>query len=288
MTEPASEHPAAPATPRRPSELALRVVSGAVMAVVAIAISLLGGPLFGLLWTAAAIVILREWLGIVGVDPQRLMPVWLIGAIGLAAAGSVSQTVALGSMLPWIVAALVAVTLALLAEPAKTRAWAAAGVFYAAVIAILPAGLRDHPAFGLVSILWIFAVVWGTDIGAYFVGRTLGGPKLWPAVSPKKTWSGFLGGFVIGSALGIGLVHALAAYGLHWHKGFRLVALTLVASVVSQGGDLLESALKRHFGVKDAGHIIPGHGGVMDRLDSFWAVCLLLGLILFASEGARL
>jgi phosphatidate cytidylyltransferase len=287
MTEPASERPAGPATTSRPSELAMRVASGVVMAAGAIALTVLGGPLFGLLWTAAAIVIFREWLGIVGVDPQRLMPVWLIGSIGLAAAGGFAQTVPLGSLLPWIVVLLVAATVALLVEPSRTRTWAAAGLLYAAVIAILPAGLRDHPAFGIVTILWIFAVVWGTDIGAYFVGRAVGGPKLWPAVSPKKTWSGFIGGFVIGSALGVGLVRVLAGHGLHWHTGARLVALTLVASVVSQGGDLLESALKRRFGVKDAGQLIPGHGGVMDRLDSFWAVCLLLGLIVFAAGGVR-
>jgi phosphatidate cytidylyltransferase len=257
----------------------MRVASGAVMAVAAILLTILGGTLFGLLWTVAAIVIFREWLGIVGVDPQRLNPVWLVGAIGLAAAGGFAQTIPLGSALPWIVSALVAGTVALLAEPSRRRGWAATGLLYAAVIAIVPVGLRDHPAFGLVAILWIFAVVWGTDIGAYFVGRAVGGPRLWPSVSPKKTWSGFIGGFLIGSALGVALVHVMAAYGLRWQTGPRLLLLTVLASVVSQGGDLLESALKRHFGVKDAGHIIPGHGGVMDRLDSFWAVCLLLGLI---------
>jgi phosphatidate cytidylyltransferase len=117
-----------------------------------------------------------------------------------------------------------------------------------------------------------------TDIAAYFTGRRLGGPKLWPRVSPKKTWSGFTGGLVAGTAAGLLVLQVAKAAGWTAPAGFVTVAAaSVVASVASQLGDLAESALKRGFEVKDSSHLIPGHGGVMDRLDGFWAVALLFG-----------
>ncbi|MGL4241831.1 MAG: phosphatidate cytidylyltransferase, partial [Beijerinckiaceae bacterium] len=124
------------------------------------------------------------------------------------------------------------------------------------------------------------AVVWGTDTCAYFTGRTLGGPKLWPAVSPKKTWSGAIGGLVGGAALGL-IVLSAAGIGLKWQH----VALSLAFSVATQAGDLFESALKRRYDVKDAGSIIPGHGGVMDRLDGFIFAAALAAVVGVARGG---
>jgi phosphatidate cytidylyltransferase len=135
--------------------------------------------------------------------------------------------------------------------------------------------------------LWMFAVVWTSDVAAYFTGRGLGGPKLWPAVSPKKTWSGFFGGLVGGTLAGLMVVSA--ATGLGWLPVAPLWAVALasaLASVASQAGDLGESALKRRFGVKDSGQLIPGHGGAMDRLDGFWAVAVLAALGLAGAELA--
>jgi phosphatidate cytidylyltransferase len=153
-------------------------------------------------------------------------------------------------------------------------------------VVIVPIDLRGHPAHSLVAVLWLFAVVWLTDIGAYFAGRAIGGPKLWPRVSPKKTWSGSIGGLITGTCAAVAVVLvARRQFGLGWFDGAGLVALTVVASVVSMAGDLAESALKRTFKVKDSSHLIPGHGGVLDRLDSFWAVCMLLAVILYATGG---
>jgi len=153
-------------------------------------------------------------------------------------------------------------------------AWMVAGLLYAGVLAVAPSVLRADKAFGLVAIVFLFAVVWGTDVFAYFVGRAVGGPKLMPAVSPNKTWSGALGGTL--GAVAVGLVVAKIA-------GVPLTAalagMTLLLSVVSQGGDLLESAIKRHFGAKDASHLIPGHGGVMDRLDGFLTAVLAAAMV---------
>ena len=166
--------------------------------------------------------------------------------------------------------------------------WMAAGFAYAAVIAVVPPLVREHPQLGLVGILWMFAVVWFTDIAAYFTGRRLGGPKLWPAVSPNKTWSGFLGGLI--AAVAAGAAVAIIASRFGWRPPVSLgmvIFVSAVASVLSQLGDLGESALKRHFGAKDSSRLIPGHGGFMDRLDGFWAVAALMGIALAGAQGVR-
>ena len=130
---------------------------------------------------------------------------------------------------------------------------------------------------GYEAILWLFAVVWGTDIMAYVGGRLVGGPKLWPRVSPKKTWAGFLIGCTCGALLGVG---ALLAFGRPAPVAIpALFAFGFVTAVISQGGDLFESAMKRHFSVKDSSQLIPGHGGVMDRLDGFIFAAIFVATI---------
>ena len=142
--------------------------------------------------------------------------------------------------------------------------------------------LRQVPEIGLFLIGWTFAVVWFTDIAAYFTGRALGGPKLMPSVSPKKTWSGALGGALAGTAGGMAVWALMpATAGL----GFGVVlAISLAASVVSQAGDLFESAIKRRFGTKDSSRLIPGHGGFLDRLDGYWAVLVFAGMLLYLAR----
>lgn len=264
--------------PKKHSELFLRVVFGLIMAVIALGIAVVGDTLFALFWTVAAIIVLREWLQLVDVPQSRLLWLWLIGSIGVVTSGALaelSETLNPGSVWPSCVAACVVFFLA----GHERRLWTAAGVLYAAVIAIVPADLRGDVAHGLVAILWLFAIVWISDVLAYFSGRTFGGLKLWPAVSPKKTWSGAIGGFVGGVAGALGMVYGMAhLFGFGWYHGPTLIVLTVIGAIISQAGDLSESALKRHFKVKDSGHLIPGHGGVMDRLDSFWAVALFLYL----------
>ncbi|OYW40412.1 MAG: hypothetical protein B7Z45_04250 [Azorhizobium sp. 12-66-6] len=134
--------------------------------------------------------------------------------------------------------------------------------------------LRGDTGIGGLAVVFLFAVVWGTDVGAYFTGRTIGGPKLAPRLSPNKTWSGAIGGAAVGTIAGSGLV---MAFGFSFSPA--LVAIGVLISSVSQCGDLTESAFKRAFGVKDTGGLIPGHGGVLDRLDGFMAAALLALLI---------
>lgn len=158
--------------------------------------------------------------------------------------------------------------------------WLFLGLVYAGLLFCAPVLLRHDPAYGLIAILFLFAIVWTTDIAGYFAGRALGGPKLAPAFSPKKTWSGAIAG-VLGSVV----VVMLGTRFLPQAQTGVLVAIAVVLSIVSQAGDLAESALKRHFGAKDSSQIIPGHGGVMDRLDGFWAATLCAAMIGLARGG---
>jgi phosphatidate cytidylyltransferase len=162
--------------------------------------------------------------------------------------------------------------------------WLVAGAIYAVSFLAAMILLRDGP-LGREAILWIFALVWATDSAAYFGGRAIGGPKLWPKVSPGKTWSGAVVGTIFGVAAGLLLLTALgiALHPMHAVFGFLIV-------VAAQLGDLLESAIKRRFHVKDTSHLIPGHGGVMDRCDSLAAaavVALGLGGIRFMYTPAQ-
>jgi phosphatidate cytidylyltransferase len=161
--------------------------------------------------------------------------------------------------------------------------WLAAGILYAGITFVAPVGLRADPRYGLGALLFLFAIVWVTDVMAYLVGRLAGGPKLWPSVSPNKTWSGALGATAGALAVGCGT----AAFG-----GLALIPIAILAvilSMVAQAGDLLESAVKRRFGAKDTGHLIPGHGGLMDRLDGFIAAALIavvVGVLRGGLQGA--
>jgi phosphatidate cytidylyltransferase len=152
--------------------------------------------------------------------------------------------------------------------------WRLAGVVYAAVLVAGPVILRDDPRWGFAALLWLYAAVWLSDIMAFACGRTLGGPKLWPRLSPKKTWSGLLGGTAAGTA-GAVVVAAVAGAPLLG----PVAVLSFVVALASQGGDLLESAVKRRFGAKDSSHVIPGHGGIMDRIDGFVTAAALAALV---------
>jgi phosphatidate cytidylyltransferase len=147
--------------------------------------------------------------------------------------------------------------------------WLAAGLLYAAITLLAPLTLRADASFGFLAILFLFAIVWMTDIMGYAVGRAVGGRKLWPAISPNKTWSGAIGGVAGALVAGLG-VAAGGTIAL-----VPIAILAMILSMVAQGGDLLESAIKRKFGAKDTSDLIPGHGGVMDRLDGFIAAALV-------------
>lgn len=267
-------------TPFGSREFQARVFSAVVLAAIVLSALVLGGWPFALIWLAAAIVAAAEWIGIRRIAPRRaLLAVTALTLTGLVASlqlgAPVAAIVVIGGL--GLGAALV------LAKGEGGRLAAALGLIGAGILALVPTALRNDPAIGILGPAWMFAVVWSTDIVAYFTGRALGGPKLMPRVSPKKTWSGALGGLAAGTGAGIGLVLFAREHGWSTLAAAPLPAVALasaLASVLSQAGDLAESAVKRRCGVKDSGRSIPGHGGAMDRLDGFFAVALLVGLAL--------
>lgn len=272
-------NPAANAADMRASRpaarnLMLRVISSAVLAPIAIGIAYLGGWAFAIFWTAAAIVVWWEWTKLV--HPAGHRGVLVTGLCALAI-----QTLLLmigRADVAVMIAALGALAAAIISP--RNAVWTAAGVVYASILMIAPIMIRGDGRTGFFAIIFVFAVVWATDIVAYFSGRAIGGPKLAPSISPNKTWSGAIGGTV--AAIAAGAAVAIPSDSV----AFLLVALIAVAlSAMSQAGDLFESRMKRYFNVKDSGALIPGHGGVMDRLDGFVAAALAALVIGSARAG---
>ena len=252
------------------SNLALRIISAAALAPLALGAAWLGGSFFFAFWLIAGLGVMWEWVGLVERGPSATRTT----AAGMAALVAAALALALGYFGGTLLALMAGVLVVAWLAPRDRWLIAGAGVLYAAAVGIAPPLLRGDLAYGFAAIMLLFAVVWTTDIAAYFGGRAIGGPKLWPAVSPKKTWSGALVGTVGAAMAGMGVGYLAAVPNL---AGLGAVCVAL--SAVSQLGDLFESAIKRRFGVKDSSQLIPGHGGLMDRLDGFVAAALAAALI---------
>ncbi len=253
------------------SELTKRVLSALVMAAAAIATLWIGGVVFAAFWAAASAWIFWEWLALTSERPRG--PRLPAGIVALAVF-AICLVFAPRWALPAAAAGLV--VQAALPGSTRERTWSIAGLVYAGAVVGAVVLVRQDPTLGIAGIAWMFAVVWSSDIAAYFTGRSLGGPKLMPSVSPKKTWSGFIGGTLAATVAGVGVGIVAARHGIAPLPLAGLAVLSALASVAGQGGDLAESAMKRRAGVKDSGALIPGHGGIMDRLDAFCAVAALV------------
>ncbi|MFG1479347.1 phosphatidate cytidylyltransferase [Xanthobacter sp. V4C-4] len=260
---------------RKGGDLRHRTLSALVLVPLVLAITYLGGWPFAVLWILAGAAILHEWAAMARLGNRRawlvLGAVALFGGAGLLLQGE--RGAALGVVL---LAAGVSTVLV-----PRQGVWSLGGIAVAAAAALPVVALRGADGLGLLAVLFLYAVVWATDIFAYFAGRALGGPKLWPRVSPNKTWSGAIGGAVAGTGAGV----LVAALGGIAHL-LPVAAIAVALSVVSQTGDLAESAVKRRCGVKDASRLIPGHGGILDRLDGFAAAALAAVLLAAARGGA--
>jgi phosphatidate cytidylyltransferase len=259
------------------SNLVLRIVAALVLVPVALAAAYAGGWYWLALVTVTACGLFVEWQFLIGAAKRSLLG---SGAFVLIMSAAALNLHDLGAA---VICVAAAVLLCAAFSTEATRLWAPLGAVYAAAALLASVLLRQDRDLGFEALLFVFLMVWGTDILGYFAGRGIGGPKLWVRVSPNKTWAGAIAG-LIGSVV--------LAVSFAWFDHRAVLPLTVLAvglSIVSQLGDLFESAVKRHFGVKDSSHLIPGHGGLLDRLDGFVtavAAAALIGVIRGGTDAA--
>lgn len=263
--------PAAPA-PGKANELQTRIIVGALLIGAALLAGYFGDMYLWLLVVLMALGIMSEWAGLTGRRENRLLAMYAL-------------TVPLAIMSPWaagpsFLALGLILGAAMFVAVFDRSIKLAAGVIYAGLPALAILYLREIDN-GILIMLWTLALVWATDIGAYFSGRAIGGPKLAPQYSPNKTWAGLIGGVILTAALSF-VLH------IYWGLPFYLVLLGIPLAVLAQMGDLFESWLKRKAGAKDSGTIFPGHGGVMDRLDGLIPVAPVVALIMLIEHWPTL
>jgi phosphatidate cytidylyltransferase len=254
-------------------ELWLRTASGIVMAVIAGGVLYIGGLPFAVLGAVVGVLTSFEWSRIVrdgAIDPGLIVQVFaVVIAAVLAWLGFVALAIAAviaGSILTGL--------LCFQRRPLLS----AEGVLYAGLPLVALIWLREDQPNGFAAVLLILIAVVATDVAAFIFGRLIGGPKLAPAISPNKTWSGFVGGILTAGLAAAGFAHVIGA-------GPAMLGIAGVfLGIVAQIGDLTESALKRSFGVKDSGHIIPGHGGIMDRIDGLVFASVAAGFVALALD----
>jgi phosphatidate cytidylyltransferase len=268
---------AQPPAPAKGGGLGVRVASALVMLPLAVVTVWLGSWWFAILLAVICAAMSWEWGHIC--SPRVSTVGWTMMAAG-AAAPFLNVAFGFTAVLWTAAAGVAALILHRIAGRLDNPVICIPGLVYV-VIGISCIGLlRADADAGLATVLWAAASVVATDVGAYFVGRSVGGPKLAPVLSPNKTWSGLLGG--MGCAALAGVVTAAAMDG-----SFLLLAITSAAlAAISQGGDLIESALKRHFQLKDASQLIPGHGGFLDRFDGYLTAMPAVAVMSALSGGS--
>ncbi|MCX7629204.1 MAG: phosphatidate cytidylyltransferase [Geminicoccaceae bacterium] len=267
----------APAETRDPA-LGQRIASGLVLAILACASVLAGG-----IWLAGALFLVlvlaaREWARLAGPLSEAARACLLLAPVlaGGAALAALTEGHAGLALLVLVTAPLLAAGIAALVPHGRPHR-TAAGIPYLAAPCASLLWLREDPRFGAEVVLWLLLVVAATDTAAYAVGRLIGGARLAPRISPGKTWAGFAGGTALAILLG-----GAGGVALGW--SFPLAALlACMLALSAQGGDLFESWLKRRIGVKDSGALLPGHGGILDRIDGLLVAALLLALLLAVS-----
>ena len=262
-----------------PDSLGLRIASAAVLIPVTVACVWVGGWLFDLLVLAVVVLLTNEWDRLCGGTGLRTV----MGAMQAGTLAAVAILAALG-LYPAAFGVIAIGAVALLGVSRglnRPPLWPAAAVPYFGIPALALIWLRTETEHGAAVMLFLLAVVWALDSGAILAGRTIRGPRLAPAVSPNKTWSGLIGGLVAAAATG-----AVAAWLAASGAWGALIAISLVIWLISQAGDLAESAIKRHFGVKDSGLLIPGHGGILDRVDGLLFAAPALAAFAFLNNGS--
>ena len=260
---------------RRFADLRTRVVSAVVAAVVGLGLVWAGGIWAALLVAAVTGAMMWEVRSVTlhRGGPCRAEAAFLLA--GVVGAALLAELHSFPGAVVWLAWSLIVAAVADLVMGRRAAlGWGVLGGAYVGAAGIGLLYLRTLEPYGLLTVLWLVAVVAATDIGGYFGGRLIGGPKLWPRVSPKKTWSGLLGGVALAAATGSLLSLATAAT-----YAVPVAAVSAGTALVAQAGDLAESALKRHFGVKDAGRLLPGHGGAFDRFDGLAPAAAVMAIL---------
>lgn len=257
------------------TELGRRIISGVAIGAFALLMLMFSSKTFALLMTLVAVAMSWEWGRIVRGSADTATAINILAVVAAAVltasglAGLAVATTVIG-----------AIAVAVVVFGSGTAWLSGAGVLYTSLPIVSLGWLREDAPLGMLATLFVILIVVVTDTAAYFAGRTIGGPRLWPSVSPKKTWSGLVGGVVAAGIAGA-LFSRLSGTGLAaW-----LAALGCLLALVAQGGDLAESALKRRYGIKDASDLIPGHGGFMDRMDGIVMAAIAAALIAFAIDA---
>ena len=259
----------------RLSNLRDRALSALVLGPLVLGVVWLGGWAFKAMIIVAALLAAREWVRMIAPGPLGRSFVVSFTAILLVVALDllVGPATALSAAMALTLAAGLAPAALCARVRGSDRWWSAFGIPYIGVSCVALIWLRDDGGAGMTLIYFLLLSVWANDTGAFVVGRAIGGPRLAPSISPAKTWAGFWGGIVIaGAALG-GVALTAGA-----HSPLVASALAAMLAVMSNVGDLFESAVKRRYKVKDSGGIIPGHGGVLDRIDGLLAAAPVLAL----------
>ncbi len=251
--------PLSATTDRR--NLSRRILSGAVLGPLTLILAYWGGWPFGVAVAAASVIGFGEWLRLVNAGARSAvdgLPIVILAAYWSGGAGAAL----------FAVVVLAALTGLISRRSGMDPLLAAFGAPYVGLTLLGLVWLRDRPSSGWELVLFVLLVIWASDIGAFFVGRGLGGPRLAPRISPNKTWAGFGGALLASAATGVAWALLIA----HSVWPASAVVIAVLLSLAGQAGDLFESAIKRRFGAKDSGGLIPGHGGMLDRIDALlWA-----------------
>jgi len=255
-------------TARLGNDFPLRLAAGLAMGAVALIFTLAGAMPFAVLVVLAALVVSWEWGRLVHGKDAGIVVAVQIGTAALAGILAAAGFVGLG-----LLALPIGAILATLLSLGRNSLFSALGVFYAGLPTVALIWLRSDAWLGLLAVVFLIVIVVTADTAGFLAGRLFGRSKLWPSVSPNKTWEGLIGAVIVSAIVG----------GLFWFaipgaSAVRLAATGAVLALVAQAGDLAESALKRRFGAKDTGTLIPGHGGLMDRVDGLVAVASAVGI----------
>jgi phosphatidate cytidylyltransferase len=248
------------------ADLGVRTASALVLVPVVLIAVWLGNFWFTGLIVALGMLMATEWVRIAYGNNKAQLLIHEVAAVSLI----------MGSLKLSLLALLILTVLSwFMQRKEKFNIFKLLGVFYIGLPILAFDVLRNDAASGFLAVVWCMVIVWSADVMAYFFGRIIGGPKMAPRISPKKTWAGMLGA-IAGAALASGAVSYFGQIDV-----WPLVLIAAFSAVLEQGGDIFESAFKRHFGVKDSGRLIPGHGGVLDRVDGLIAVVTIAAILGF-------